>query len=81
MKDNIMKNEMVLVPRKLVDGLMDAASSVTYQSEEDEIGQYNCCGQLSYMGHLENCVYKKMKELLEREANLNTNPTISTSKT
>jgi hypothetical protein len=60
-----MKGEMVLVPNDLLEGLMDAASGERYSSEEDEVGDFVCCGEVSYREHSDNCVYRKMKEYLE----------------
>lgn len=58
--------EMIEVPKRLLEQLMDAATSVRY-GEYDEVGDFVCCGELSYYQHSSNCPYRLMKDWIEKQ--------------
>lgn len=59
--------EMIEVPKRLLEQLMNAATSESYCSEEDEIGEFVCCRELSYRGHSSDCPYRLMKDWIEKQ--------------
>ena len=53
--------------KELIDAVDDYVSCgppVTYNGDDDSVGQYSCCYKLSYVAHAKDCPWKKMKDLV-----------------
>lgn len=49
----------------LLDDIAEEGCRIVYNSDADEIGEYSCCGELSFYPHADDCWYEKTKVVLK----------------